>query len=283
VQTILGIVGSLRKLGNCEIMTKEIGRRVSTPHRLKLLRLPEFHIEPCRGCYTCLVKDECVLDDDHSRVTEALLEADMLIVAAPTYFLGPSAVLKRFTDRGLCLYPHLMDLWGKPAIGVGIAGIPGKEGYTLLGLENFVKMLFGDLKMGRIVYGALPGEVFLDEENRSTAAALAAALESGTSPPSGPCCPLCGGRTFRFLENNRVRCMLCSNAGMVSMEDGVPRFHIQRSEHEFFLAREDALEHKQWLVGMKSRFLAHKRPLKQISLEYRSDGDWIHPPESTEH
>lgn len=277
MKTVLGILGSMRKLGNCEIMTKEISRRIAAPHRLKLLRLPEFEIAPCRGCYTCLVKNACVIDDDHGRVRDALLEADMLIVAAPTYFLGPSASLKRFTDRGLCLYPHAENLWGKPAVVVGIAGIAGKEGYTLLGLENFVRMLFGDLRMERIVYGALPGEVFLNEENRHTAAALAEALAGEAAEQSGPCCPLCGGRTFRFLEKNQVRCMLCSNAGTLSMEGVEPRLHIHRSRHEFFLTREDALTHKQWLIGMKSRFLEHKKALKTISLEYRGDGDWIRP------
>lgn len=277
MKTVLGIVGSMRRLGNCEIMTKEIGRRIAEPHRLKLLRLPEFDIAPCRGCYTCLVKDQCVIDDDYARVVEALLEADMLVVAAPTYFLGPSAILKRFTDRGLSLYPHIENLWAKPAVAAGIAGIAGKEGYTLLGLENFVKMIFGDLRMSRIVYGALPGEVFLNEENLDTAAALAAALSNESAGPLEPCCPLCGGQTVRFLGSNRVRCMLCSNAGTLSMEGKVPRLHMQRSRHEFFLTRDDALAHKQWLVGMKSRFLQHKKPLKQISLEYREDGQWVRP------
>jgi len=277
VQTILGIVGSMRKLGNCEITIKEISRRISGSHRLDLLRLPEFDIAPCRGCYTCLIKDKCIIDDDHSRVTEALLEADMLIVAAPTYFLGPAAIFKRFTDRGLCLYPHLEALWGKPAVVVGIAGIPGKEGYTLLGLENFARMLFADVKMAKIVCGALPGEVLLEKENRHTAEALAAALEGEPSFPEEQGCPLCGSRTFRFLEHNQVRCMLCSNTGTVSLEAGVPRFQMRRSEHEFFLTRKDALEHKQWLIGMKSRFLEHKQALKQISLDYRRDGDWIRP------
>lgn len=282
MKTVLGILGSMRRLGNCEVMTKEISRRIGVPHRLQLLRLPEFDIAPCRGCYTCLAKDACVIDDDYAGAAAAMLQADMLIVAAPTYFLGPSAILKRFTDRGLSLYPHVEHLWGKPAVVVGIAGIAGKEGYTLLGLENFVNMLFGDLKMGRIVYGALPGEVFLNDENLQTAAALADALAGKASMESGPRCPLCGGRTFRFLGKDRVRCMLCSNAGTLSMEGVEPRFQMHRSAHEFFLTREDALAHKDWLVGMKSRFLEHKKALKQISLEYRGDGDWIRPPKPGE-
>lgn len=64
MKKILGIIGSPRKLGNCEIMVKEISRQISIPHELNLLRLQDFNILPCRGCYTCLLKNgQCVLDD----------------------------------------------------------------------------------------------------------------------------------------------------------------------------------------------------------------------------
>ena len=59
-------------------------------------------------------------------------KSDALVVAAPTYLLGANASLKRFLDRGLSFYAHLDRLWGKPAVGVAIAGIEGMEGYTKL-------------------------------------------------------------------------------------------------------------------------------------------------------
>lgn len=280
MKTILAIIGSPRKLGNCEIMAKEVSRNISEPHTLKLLRLSDFNLQPCTGCYTCLFKQTCAIDDDFGTVVDAILAADGLIVSAPTYFLGPNASLKRFMDRGIALYPHAEQLWGKPALGIGIAGIPGKEGYTLLGIESFLKLLFADVKQTRIIYGALPGEIFLNDENLKAAAEMGAALFAPApekTSPDVPGCPLCGGETFRFLEKNRVRCMLCSNQGTVSFANGAPRFDIPRSEHELFLTREDALAHREWLVGMKSRFMEHKDALKKISLDYRKDGQWLRP------
>jgi multimeric flavodoxin WrbA len=279
---ILAILGSPRRLGNSEIMAKEICRHLNTPYDLKLLRLPEFNVAPCRGCYMCLLKGHCPIKDDHTTVTEAILAADAIILAAPTYFLGPNASLKSYTDRGLALYPHIESLWGKPAVAVGIAGIPGKEGYTLLGLENFLTMLFADIRARHMIYGALPGEIFLNGHNRDMAGKLAAALNQPVESQPGPHCPLCGGSTFRFIDDHRVRCMLCSNEGAYATIDGKPQFNIQRSAHDLFLTREDALAHRDWLLSMKARFKEQKDVLKEISSDYRQDGMWItpHPPEA---
>ena len=277
MKRILALLGSPRRQGNSELMAKEICRHLTLPHELDLLRLPDFSLSPCRGCYLCLFKGRCHLEDDHAQVVEAILAADAILLIAPTYFLGPNASLKSFTDRGLALYPHVEALWGKPAIAVGIAGIPGKEGYTMLGLENFLTMLFADIRARRMIYGALPGEIFLNTENRETARVMAQAL-FGTPPDQPiPQCPLCGGTTFRFIEPNRVRCMLCSNDGQLEVDTDGIRLRIERGDHNLFLTREDALTHREWLLSMKARFREQKDTLKAITSDYRREGHWITP------
>lgn len=278
MKKVLAIIGSPRRLGNCEIMAKEIGRNITEPHELELLRLNDFDIRPCRGCYHCLFKTgECPIEDDFSQVVEAIKTAAALIVAVPAYFLGPNASLKRFLDRGLALYAHGEALWGKPAVGIGIAGIRGKEGYTLLGVESFLKLILADLKKSEMIYGALPGEIFMHAENRQSAAEFGKALFGEPAPRKSPACPLCGGQTFRFLGSNRVRCMLCSNDGTLSTEGDALRFDIKPGEHKMFLTREDAYTHKAWLAGMKSRFMKEKRRLKEITVGYRKEGAWLKP------
>ncbi len=278
MKNILGIIGSPRRLGNCELMVKAIGRHIDSPHRLRLLRLTEFELRPCRACYRCLFDDRCPIDDDHQTVVAAILTADALIVAIPTYFLGPNACLKRFVDRGLSLYPHIDALWGKPAVAVGVAGIPGREGYTLLGIESALRLMFADIRAQKIVYGALPGEIFMEANNLATAEELAAALFQPVPTTTGPRCPLCGGATFRFLDRERIRCMLCSNAGRLVAEGGNVSVSITSGPHELFLTHEDALAHRQWLMDMKSRFQAQKKRLQEIVREYRGEDDWIRPP-----
>jgi multimeric flavodoxin WrbA len=275
---ILGIIGSPRKLGNCEIMVKEISRQISTPHELNLLRLQDFKILPCRGCYHCLYKTEqCVLEDDLASVINAIVDADALIVSVPTYFLGVNSCIKQFLDRGLSVLAHIEKLWHKPAVGVVIAGIEGKEGYSLLGIQSFLRLILAENKDSRIVYGALPGEIFMNPENKQTAAELACALFEPCVEKKGGCCPLCGGDTFRFIEHNRVRCMLCSNSGIMTLQDGAPVFEISKSDHELFLSKEEALKHREWLLGMKSRFVQQKKALKKITGSYIQQGRWIKP------
>jgi len=278
MKKILGIIGSPRKLGNCEIMVKEIGRQITAPHELRLLRLSEFNLLPCRGCYACLFNAEkCIQNDDFQRILDTILEADALIVAAPTYFLGANACLKRLLDRGLAFYAHIDKLWGKPAVGIAIAGISGKEGHTLLGIQNFLKMILTEIKQTRICYGALPGEIFLNRQNIEAAADLAATLFAPAPGKEGPVCPLCGGDAFRFLGKDRVHCLLCSNLGTIHMQTDGPSFRIRKSGHELFLSKEEALRHKEWLMQMKARYLEQKEKLKEITLAYRKPEEWIRP------
>ncbi|MFP4308993.1 MAG: flavodoxin family protein [Desulfococcaceae bacterium] len=278
MKTVLGIIASPRRLGNCELMVKEIARSIPEPHDLRLLRLHDFAIGSCRACYACLFGDGvCPVGDDLPAAIEAIAGADALIVAAPTYYLGPNAALKDFLDRGLSFYAHADRLWGTPAVGVSVAGIPGREGYAKLGIQSFLKLLLADVKGVEVAYGALPGEVFLSDENREMAAALGKALFGEPVSAAGPVCPLCGGDTFRFLGGDQVRCMLCSNAGRMETGPEGPSFQIERGEHQLFLTRKDVEDHGEWLRSMKDRFMERRKELKRLILPYRKDGEWIRP------
>ncbi len=279
MKTVLGIIGSPRKLGNSEIAVKAVSRFIPESHELKILRISDFDLRPCRGCYTCLFKEgKCVIGDDLSRIWEALFQADALVVAAPTYFLGPNASLKLLLDRGLSLLPNVEKLWGKPAVGIGIAGIPEKEGYTLLGIQSFLKLFMTDIKGCEILYGALPGEIFFNSTNEKILSNLAASLFGDPFAPKKPACPVCGGDTFRFLEGGRIRCMLCSNPGTFRAQGDTVVFDIPPSSHEMFLSKESAVRHREWLKGMKARFLEKKDQLKKIGVDFLKDGSWVRPP-----
>jgi len=278
VQTILGIVASPRKLGNCDILVKQIARELPFAHELNLVRLCEFNITACQACYRCLFgKQRCVLKDDFQALLEAVLAADGFILAAPTYLLGANAALKLVIDRGLSFYAHIETLWGKPAVGVCIAGIQGMEGHGLLGVENFLRMLLTDLKDRRVIYGALPGEIFLNEANRQVARQLALALAGQAQPEPRPRCPFCGGDTFRFLGQDRVRCMVCSNPGTMTLTGQGPVFAMEKGEHPMILSKQDVIEHREWLQGMKARFIENKEVLKSVCTDYLKEGNWIRP------
>lgn len=278
MKKILGIVGSLRNLGNSEIMAKEISREITVPHELTLLRLPEFHLNYCNGCYRCLVaKRGCVLKDDLSLILDAIAEADAIILAIPTYSLAGPACLKAFVDRAISFYSRAEKLWGKPAVGIGIAGIEGKEGSTLLDIERFFTTLMAKNKSSRIVYGALPGEAISNQANRSVAKELANALFSSPQPERGLYCSCCGGETFRFYPDNRVRCMLCSESGTLVANGEQTVIEMHKSECQILASEAEALKHRDWLFGMVGRFKDQRALLSKIRKKYKNEVPWIRP------
>jgi hypothetical protein len=222
---------------------------------------------------------ECPQRDDFNELLDTLGGCDAYIVAAPTYLLAANASLKSFLDRGLSFYRILDRLWGKPAAGVAIAGIEGMEGATKLNVESFVKLTFGDLRASAVIYGALPGEIFFNPAARQTAQRLARSLLDGPAAPEPdvPRCTVCGGDTFKFTPDGGAQCMLCSSLGRWEASPGHLSMHMQPGEHAFFITREAAAQHADWLRGMKQHFMESRQSLKEVSRGYTSVGSWIRP------
>jgi multimeric flavodoxin WrbA len=280
MKTLLGIIASPRKLGNSELFVRELYRQLHDTWELKLVRLPDLDIRSCRGCYKCVVEGKmCPQKDDFQLVLDALIRADAYVVAAPTYLLGPHSSLKRFLDRGLNFCNDVDDLWGKPAVAVAVAGKKGMEGYTKLAVESFVRVILGDLRGSAVVYGALPGEIFMENDTKEIAKRLAYALIHGKEEEHDiPVCPLCGGDTFRFLPNNEIRCMLCSSAGSYDWKDDHLICHMTLGQnHPGFLRYESAKRHGDVLKEMKANYRSKAKELKAITQQYTQEVVWIRP------
>lgn len=272
---LLGIIGSPRRLGNCELFVKEIYRQLGPGWELRLARLPGLDIKPCLACYRCLFGEmRCQQADDFFPLLEELASADAYVVAAPAYFLSANGSLKKFIDRGLQFYAFLEQLWGKPAVGVAIAGLAGMEGCTKRDVESFIQMTMGDLRGSAVIYGALPGEALISQENLQTAAKLSRAIlePEARIKPEGPVCPLCGGDTFRFLGHGGIKCMLCSGSGQWDFAAPELRIEIAPGEHPLRYSKADAIRHLEWLRGMKEQFLARRQELKEATSQYRELG-----------
>jgi len=89
MKKILGMVISPRKLGNSEILVKEIMSSIPEKCELQLIRLTDMKIDYCRACYHCLQPDvECPIDDDFNFVMKKIMEASALVIGVPVYLLG---------------------------------------------------------------------------------------------------------------------------------------------------------------------------------------------------
>ena len=242
-------------MGNCELVVKAIASSVPGGASLRMVRLADKNIQPCNACYKCLSGD-CPLKDDFSAVLSAILDADAVIVAAPTYVKGPHSSLQRFLDRGLQFPKHANALRGKPAIAVAVAGGVDGEGHALLGVENFLRGMGLAVKGRAVIHAALPGEALLSEAAGRSIRSLAADLVSpDVHPPDGSTCTVCGGSYFEFRGGNRVYCLLCGARGEVTAGNGVASFRTDPRPHDWQAGEASMNAHVERLREVREKFL----------------------------
>ena len=96
----IGIVGSPRKGGNTEILTKHTLKAIAEEGLdTELIRLAGLDIRPCNACMVCKDEERCPIDDDLWPVYIKMKEADAIILASPVYFSSVTALLKGLMER----------------------------------------------------------------------------------------------------------------------------------------------------------------------------------------
>ena len=98
---ILAILGSPRKNGNSEILTRTVAEAIAAKREAEIeyLRTHKLDISGCIGCNGCEKTGMCVLKDDMADVYEQVDQADIILLATPVYFYGPSSQIKAMIDR----------------------------------------------------------------------------------------------------------------------------------------------------------------------------------------
>jgi multimeric flavodoxin WrbA len=101
---VLGIVGSPRRGGNTDTLVEEVlaGAKAAGAQTEKVM-LSDLDIRPCKGCWACSKQGECIQEDDFSKFSVKLIEAQTWVIGTPIYWWGPSAQLKAFIDRWVSL------------------------------------------------------------------------------------------------------------------------------------------------------------------------------------
>lgn len=269
---LLGIVGSMRKLGNCELFIKETSRLIPEAHDLGLIRLPELDIKPCTGCYHCITTGSCPQKDDVSFVMRSIAESDGLIIAAPVYFLGVQGSIKNLLDRAFSFYGSVKESEGKPCILACTYAMPDKVGVSIQTLRTLAAILCLDVAASVRLPCALPGEVLTKPQHRRTALRLAPLLFGGRRTRRTGGCPFCGNDIVRMVRNGFI-CTLCH--GRFSLEEG----RAVKGREGWPIGQPRFIqEHTEWLKGMKDRFMAEKKGLLRVSLSYKDMGTWLTPP-----
>ncbi len=96
----LAIVATRRKNGMIsKITSKVIEGAQYSGHETEIINLSDFKIEYCLGCWGCVKKGRCVINDDFNSIFEKVRDSNVLILASPTYWSNVSGLMKSFFDR----------------------------------------------------------------------------------------------------------------------------------------------------------------------------------------
>jgi NAD(P)H-dependent FMN reductase/ribosomal protein L37AE/L43A len=269
-KNILGLVGSPRKLGNCEIFIKETARSIKGICELKLIRMPSMRIEPCLACYGCIMDKPCPHQDDLEPLLQHIVEADAVIIASPIYFLGSHSIFKRILDRGFLFYTVLERTFEKPCALINFYGMKDRIGVAPHTLMSFASFLGLDIRAHLNIRSALPGEVLTDMRNMEAAEMVAEMLFGEKRMSKNHGCPFCGCEIVR-LGKTRITCTLCHGTFKV---DGEGK-RVKIKDGGIFGPPAHMLLHKAWLKGMKEEFLKKRKEILRLSLPYKDKGEWI--------
>lgn len=94
-------IGSPRKNGNTFSIVEKIDEGLDKSKFISEVSfLYDYKIKACEDCRECKTGEmECIILDDMKEIYERIDAADILIIACPIYWFGPSAKTKLLLDR----------------------------------------------------------------------------------------------------------------------------------------------------------------------------------------
>ena len=166
---VVGINGSARKDGNTAIIIKTVFEELKKAEiETELIQLYDKEIIPCKGCFACTQKKECVIKSDHfNECFKKLVEADGIILGSPVYSADISSKMKAFLERAgviVATNPGML----KHKVGASIAAVRRGGGLAAVGTMNHFLLNKEVIVVGstywNMVYGKNVGDVLNDEE-----------------------------------------------------------------------------------------------------------------------
>ncbi|MCM1194231.1 MAG: flavodoxin family protein [Acetatifactor muris] len=149
---VIAVSASPRSGGNSDVLCDQFLKGAAeTGHETEKISIGSGTIHPCMACYGCRKTKTCVQDDGMGEILERLIEADVIILAAPVYFYSMNAQMKAFIDRCLPRYQEIRD---KAFYYIITAADPQHSAAdeTIAGLRGYLRCLPGAREKG-IIYG----------------------------------------------------------------------------------------------------------------------------------
>jgi multimeric flavodoxin WrbA/protein-tyrosine-phosphatase len=102
---VIGLQGSPRKDGNTGLLLDSfLNEAKSVGARICKIEVANEDITPCKECGTCEKEGFCPVNDNMQRIYPLLRQADIVVMATPIFFYGPTAQLKALIDRSQALW-----------------------------------------------------------------------------------------------------------------------------------------------------------------------------------
>lgn len=169
----IGIVGSPRKNGNTEIITRYTLKAIEEDGiETELIPLAGLNVQLCDDCNACASKETCPIDDNVFLIYQKMKIADAIILASPVYYGSATALIKAFMERTSRIGRSQGRIWsGKVGGSLVVARRAGKN-FTFAQL-NFWFQIQGFFIPGstywNVAIGREKGNVEKDEEGLKTA------------------------------------------------------------------------------------------------------------------
>ena len=168
----IGIVGSPRKGGNTEFLTRHALKAIEEEGlETEVVSLAGLDIRPCNACMVCKNEESCPIDDDLWPIYEKMKEADAIILASPVYYGSVTALLKACIERAGFIARTKRAFRGKVG-GPLVVARRGGHNFThaeLMFWFHIQEIIVPGSTYWNIAFGFDKGEVEGDEEGLATA------------------------------------------------------------------------------------------------------------------
>jgi multimeric flavodoxin WrbA len=166
---VVGVVGSGRRGGNTELLTKvaleEIEKRGL---KTELISLAGLDIKGCDGCRSCVETGRCHIRDDFQKVFRKVEKADGIILASPVYYGAASPQMVSFISR---FYGAPDKVLRRKVGGPIVVARRAGHNFTFAQLMFFFmiqEMIVPGSTYWNIAFGRQKGEVLKDKEGIKT-------------------------------------------------------------------------------------------------------------------
>ncbi len=170
---VIGIVGSPRKNGNTEMLTKHTLKAVAEEGLdTDLIRLAGLEIKPCTACMACKDQEICSIKDDLFPIYVKMKEADGIILASPVYYGSATSLIKALMERVGYIARWNSEPFQRKVGGPLVVARRSGKNFTIAQLTFWFQIL-GFFVPGstywNVAIGREKGEVEKDEEGLETA------------------------------------------------------------------------------------------------------------------